>query len=170
MASPVPFALRATLAGTVVFLLAAPATAAPNLADIQALPQRGQSAEQTRRDRYECHNWAIEQTGAVPAPAPSDDEEQRSKRSERIGRVLTGAGIGAAVGGLIRGRDGYKDADEGALGGAVVGAAVGALIGRNRDEPEDEAFNDYFRALGACMEGRGYELAIAETEATAAAD
>ncbi|HLF12558.1 MAG TPA: hypothetical protein VJA26_15255, partial [Gammaproteobacteria bacterium] len=84
---------------------AAPAGAAIDLAALQVAPQRGQSADQTRRDRYECHNWAVEQTGVVPQAAPTEDEaddDERARRAERISRVLSGAAIGAGIGGLVR--------------------------------------------------------------------
>src|SRR5215471_1767134 len=39
-------------------------------------PQRGQTPEQQQRDRFECHQWAVQQTGfdptmpmAMPPPA-----------------------------------------------------------------------------------------------------
>ncbi len=76
---------------------AATAGAAIDLSQLQVTPQRGQSADQARRDRYECHNWAVEQTGEVPsaAPAPNQDAADAAKRADRIGRIATGAAIGA---------------------------------------------------------------------------
>lgn len=35
-----------------------------------AYPQRGQSAEQQAKDRYECHGWAVSQTGFDPSKPP----------------------------------------------------------------------------------------------------
>jgi hypothetical protein len=163
---------KRALGAVAVSLLAATAggsAGAANLADIQAYPERGQSPDRTRRDRYECHNWAVEQTGRVPGPGAPADAVKRERRAERIGKIIAGAGIGAALGGLIRGADDRGDAADGALGGAVLGAAAGAAAGASaEEEPEDEVFDAYFRALGACMEGRGYELAIVEAEVTAA--
>jgi hypothetical protein len=137
--------------------------AAPSIGDIVTTPARNQTAQAMRRDRFECHNWAVEQIGGVPAPATEEEATRRGERGERVAKVLTGAGIGAFVGGLVRGDEGRREANDGALGGAVVGAAVGAAIGRNRDdetdpEEEDEVFDAYFRALSACMEARGYTV------------
>ena len=43
--------------------LSLPAMGAEDLRTLEVQRLRGQSQEQTRRDRYECHNWAVEQTG-----------------------------------------------------------------------------------------------------------
>lgn len=168
----------AAAAGSLLALvLGAPTHAAVDLANLQVLPQRGQSAEQTRRDRYECHNWAVEQTGVAPPAAPTRDEAKatdRERRAERWGRVLAGAAIGAGVGGLIDAADEHHhyrghDAD-GALAGAAVGAAIGAATGRKRerDAEVDPETNEYLRALGACLEGRGYTVASPSAETSAA--
>ena len=55
--------------GAALMALCLPLVAAEDLGALVVTGQRGQSLEQTRRDRYECHNWAVEQTGVVPAPA-----------------------------------------------------------------------------------------------------
>src|SRR5580658_4751140 len=43
------------------------AVAAPPPQKIFVYPSNGQSPEQTDRDRYECHNWAVQQTGVDPS-------------------------------------------------------------------------------------------------------
>jgi hypothetical protein len=145
------------------FGLAMPVIAQVDLAALKITPQRGQSADQLRRDRYECHNWAVEQTGVVPlAPSQNDESEQAGsdKRAERIARVLTGVAIGGAIGGLVRSTQG-EDPSNGVLAGSAIGAAVGAATGRGGDEDggADEP-DDYLRALSACLEGRGYTVAL----------
>ncbi len=72
------------------------AQAGPAASDLIAYPKNGQSAEQLGKDKFECHRWAVSQTGFDP----------------------TQPGGGAAPG--------------------------------NRA--------DYFRAQGACLEGRGYSV------------
>jgi hypothetical protein len=152
---------------------AAVATGAAVAQDLSALRvegQRGQSAEQARRDRYECHNWAVEQTGETPsaAPAERDDDEpsdaKRRKRAERVDRAIVGAAIGSVVGGLTHtGRRHHRDSGDAVLAGAAVGAAVGAgTAGKARSEPEEAAAqpSDYLRALTACLEGRGYTVTM----------
>ena len=147
-----------------------PAAAAEDLRALEVQGQRGQSLEQTRRDRYECHNWAVAQTGgsppAAPAAAPADDGKAELKR-ERIGRAIVGAAIGGAIGGLF---GDWHDANEEVLAGAAVGAGIGAATaGAGRKEAEaPEGPSDYLRALTACLEGRGYSVSLpAAAELTA---
>ena len=170
---------RASLPTGAVFTVAAaftlawgPARAAVDLSALEVVPQRGQSAEQARRDRYECHNWAVEQTGTVPRVAPTREEKpdtDHEKRAERVGRAIAGAAIGASLGGLVGvSRHRRNDADTAVLTGAAVGAAVGAATAKSADErgkasedakaPDD----DYLRALTACLEGRGYSVSLPE--------
>lgn len=141
-------------------LLALPAHAAVDLAALQVAPQRGQSADQLRRDRYECHNWAVDQTGSMPSAALEESRDaQRERRADRIARVLTGAAVGSAVGGVVRATQ-DKDPSNGVLAGAAVGAAVGAATSAARKGSEVGEPNDYMRALTACLEGRGYTVAL----------
>ena len=158
--------LRIGLAGAIALAAAEYAYAVIDLAALDVAPQRGQSAEQARRDRYECHNWAIEQTGIVPQAAPAQAEraarEERTRRAERVERVLNGAAIGAAIGGLIRATRDQRAAD-GVVAGAAVGAAVGAATAGRRDRAAEGVSDDeaeYLRALSACLEGRGYSVAL----------
>jgi hypothetical protein len=141
-----------------------PTLAAIDLAALQVQPQRGQSADQTRRDRYECHNWAIDQTGVIPLAAPPPEESgdaQRARRAERINRILSGAAIGAGIGGLISGGQG-QNPNQGLLAGAAVGGVIGGATGRKQERAsvEDDTDNDYLRALSACLEGRGYTVSM----------
>ena len=132
-----------------------------DLSQVQVLPQRGQSADQTRRDRYECHNWAIEQTGVVPAAPITVPDDADLDRAERVSKVIDGALIGASLGGLIRGLN-HRNPSHGIVSGAAVGAAVAAVVGKPKsdDESADDATDDYLRALGACLEGRGYGVSV----------
>lgn len=165
---------RAPLAfGAVLGLgLATSAIAAIDLAALQVTPQRGQSADQARRDRYECHNWAVAQTGFLPLAAPPQDEDDRARRAERISRVLNGAAIGSGLGGLIRATQ-DKNPAHGVLAGGAIGAAVGAATTpAERRSAEDDADQEYLRALSACLEGRGYTVSLpsgADAETVAAA-
>lgn len=133
-------------------------SAATPLESIVITPQDGQTSERQRRDRYECHNWAIEQTGVVPGRPAEDASAHDDERAERIDRVITGASVGGAIGGLIRSSQ-RENPSQGVLAGGAIGAAVGALTGRReREEEEDLAFDAYFRALSACLEGRRYSV------------
>lgn len=152
--------------GVLLVALCLPAAAVEDLRALEVVGQRGQSLEQTRRDRYECHNWAVEQTGESPPAAPADDEARAGEgelRRERIDRAVIGAAIGGAVGGLL-GNGRRRHSSERVLAGAAAGAAIGAATagdGRDRsDAREAEAPSDYLRALTACLEGRGYSVAL----------
>lgn len=141
-----------------------------NPAKVYFYPMQGQSAVQQDRDRYDCHVWAVEQTGfdptrriaqpgrratVVPGPSPGE-------------AVATGAAVGAVLGAVVAGPG---DAAEGALLGAMAGSAVGAAAasdaqaraaharynGRGQGRLEREAA-EYRRAISACLEGRGYSV------------
>lgn len=148
------------LLAALVLVAALPAAAVEDLRALTVQGQRGQSAEQARRDRYECHNWAVAQAGESPPAAPAaaavpDDDLKR----ERIGRALVGATIGGAIGGLVG--DGHESGEQ-VLAGAAAGAAIGAATAgaRRRTAAEPEGPSDYLRALTACLEGRGYAVAL----------
>jgi hypothetical protein len=140
--------------------------AAEDLAALEVVGQRGQSVDQARRDRFECHNWAMEQTGETPVAVPPGDRErgteaERSVRRERVDRAIAGAAIGAGVGGLLGGGR-RSDAADRVLGGAAAGAAIGAATAKSRTRSADaervDEPSDYLRALSACLEGRGYSV------------
>ncbi|MGR8953184.1 MAG: glycine zipper family protein [Gammaproteobacteria bacterium] len=122
-------------------------------------PAQGQSPDQQSRDRYECHIWAVQQTGYDPssgaAAQPGTPPGSLGKETLRGG--ARGAAAGAAIGAIA------GDAGK----GAAIGAAAGGL--KRRFEQKDansaaassasnEAANNYNRALGACLSGRGYTV------------
>ena len=129
------------LSATLVLTLAAHIRA-----ETYAYPSKGQSTKQQQLDKQQCQAWATTQTGLDPSKA--------------TGGAAGGAALGAARG-----------ATEGAAGeGAARGAARGRLLGairRRRQKREQEAGaagvgqgtrEDYDRAYGACMTGRGYTV------------
>jgi Glycine zipper len=151
------FALSAGLA-----LLLAPAVRAQN---VFVYPAKGQSAEQTDRDKYDCFNWAKQQTGFDPSQPTQVASSSSSSKSD--GQIVKGAAGGAAigaVGGAIAGDAGK---------GAAIGAASGALLGgikkrKNKKEEQQElqqqqaaasgARAAYDRAYKACLEAKGYSV------------
>lgn len=155
---------RALVVGALV-ALALPA-AAEDLRALEVVGQRGQSAEQTRRDRYECHNWAVDETGALPPAVPADDDArdgQRELRRERVDRAIAGAAIGGFVGSLFgHGRGHHRHSGDHVLAGAAAGAAIGAATAgaAPEDEPGESGPSEYLRALTACLEGRGYSVSM----------
>jgi hypothetical protein len=163
----------ALLAVGAAVLGAGAARAEVDLAALRVVPERGQSADQARRDRYECHNWAVEQSGEAPPAAPVADDAGRDRdreaRADKVDRVITGAAIGGLLGGIVHGSSHRRHDSDGVLAGAAVGAAIGAATdgkdGKRRDRDSAAApQSGYLRALSACLEGRGYSVALPQRE------
>jgi hypothetical protein len=125
-------------------------------------PAKGQSQDQQDKDRYECHNWSVQQTGFDPSK-PQTAYTPTSQAPQ--GGILKGATKGAVVG-VVGGAIG-GDAGK----GAAIGAATGGLIGgmrrneqvRQQQTQAQQAANanvaqadSYNRAMRACLQGRGY--------------
>ena len=159
--------LRAPLALTLLVLGSTSAYAQQGGAF--AYPNAGQSDQQQSRDRYECHQWAVSQTGFDPTTAPPMAaappagayggqplaQQQPSSGgflgignggmlpgSGVMGDAATGAALGAA-GGAIAG-----DAGQGAAIGAVASTLFGALnraTDRPATPPPQQQQADYYR-------------------------
>src|SRR5271163_4962431 len=120
------------------FLLAACVTPPPRTVAVGPAPQpqrvfvypaNGQSPEQTERDRYECHVWAVQQTGVDPSRADASAYERVVVQPANPPGAATAAGAigGAILGTLIAGpRNGGAGFVLGAASGAIVGSAVDA--------------------------------------------
>lgn len=133
-------------------------------------PLKKQSTEQQDKDRYECHRWAVDQTGFDPSnahpgnPSYLDPQPYRPSQPHVLKGAARGTALGA-VGGAITGNAGK---------GAAAGAAMGGLAGgfRRMDERRSHAAQQqagassaaasqqvsYTRAMAACLEGRGYSV------------
>lgn len=159
---------RALIAAAAAVATVGAAMAAEDLAALRVDPQRGQTADQARRDRYECHNWAVEQTGQAPVAFSQTQQQpsdaKRDKRAERASRAILGAAIGSVIGGIAGSGRGWRHENDAVLTGAAVGAGVGAAsAGKVRDKDKTEAPpppSEYLRALSACLEGRGYTVTM----------
>jgi len=144
--------------------------AAAQTSQLYIYPLKKQSQEQQDKDRYECHSWAVQQTGFDPSRGYPSNANQYDPQPYRPSQphVLRGAGRGAAlgaVGGAITGNAGK---------GAAAGAAMGGMAGgfRRMDERRQQASQsqanaaaamnfqhvNYTRAMSACLEGRGYSV------------
>ncbi|MEO1191820.1 MAG: glycine zipper family protein [Pseudomonadota bacterium] len=127
-------------------------------------PEHGQSAEQEEKDKYACHEWAVQQTGVHP----DQPAQVYNPPDQHVGfGALGGAGLGAAagaIGGAIAGKAGM---------GAAIGAAVGGFIGfvhrrlgveRDYQAQQQEidnhkyAVEQYDRAFATCLRGKGYTV------------
>ena len=142
-----------------------------NAQELYVYPTKGQSQAQQDKDRFECHAWAVQQTGFDPSRpqttgSSASDSTQPYQPSQR--HVLKGAGRGAAlgaVGGAVAG-----DAGKGAAAGAAIGGLAGGF--RRRDERRQQANAQvananaastnqrtaYNRAMASCLQGRGYTV------------
>lgn len=136
-------------------------------------PRNAQSQDLQSRDRYECHNWAVQQTGFDPS-APSLPPHLRVVVAEGPSPgagLATGAAAGAVIGAVL---SPPWQAGRGALLGAIAGAAFGGIAQsaaeqQAREEAQanaeyaraaelEEQARRYVRALTACLSGRGYEV------------
>ena len=151
---------------------AAPAAQPVSLTKVYFYPLQGQSEHQQDRDRYECFNWAVRQTGFDPSRRLVPGEQRATVVPARsAGQTIgTSAAVGAAIGAVAAGP---YDAAEGAVVGAVAGGFVGAVAAaadqagaqqaaqarqsRGATRYEQQA-GEYRRAMSACLEGRGYSV------------
>jgi hypothetical protein len=134
-------------------------------------PTNGQSPQQTDRDRYECHVWAVQQTGVDPS-RPGTNPSARvivqpatPPGANTASGAITGAILGTLIGGPNNGGAGFI---LGAATGAVIGSAADANAQAqakqtqaqiNQAAAQGQAQADaYRRALSACLEGRGYTV------------
>jgi len=135
--------------------------------DVYVYPAKNQTDEQMARDKEECHDWAVKQTGvdpeklaseAITPPSPSGGS------SSGAGSGLGGAGLGAARGAMS------GDAAGGAIRGVGIGRLVRAARARREMEEQHQAspqqdyqqrktqLQSYDRAFSACLTGRGYSV------------
>jgi len=67
--------------------------------DMFIYPGKGQDQAQQDKDRYECHSWAVQQTGFDPSRPQSANSQSASQGpSSSPPPVLQGAARGAALG------------------------------------------------------------------------
>ncbi len=129
-------------------------------------PAKGQSQKTQEKDKYECYTWAKGQTGFDPMQAGSTSNAPpppQGPGGERIKGAARGAAVGAVAGGIA------GDAGKGAAAGAAGGAMIGGMKKRDKARQQSQAQqqqsasvaakqDEYNRAFGACMEGRGYTV------------
>jgi hypothetical protein len=166
----VPVALTALLAACVTPPPRTVAVPAPPPQRVFVYPANGQSPEQTERDRYECHVWAVQQTGVDPSRDNNAYERVIVQPANPPGSGTAAGAIGGAIlGAIIAG-------PRNAGAGLVVGGATGAIVGSAADaNAQAEArqtqaqinqsaaagrarADSYRRAIGACLTGRGYTV------------
>src|SRR5262245_36127194 len=137
---------------------------APAFADLMIYPKGKQSAEQQSKDKYECHEWAVQQTGFDPMQSVSTEPPPPTGRQPNAVRGAARGAAGGAVVGAIAG-----DAGKGAAAGAAGGALVGGVrrraqeYARNQQRAQNEAAvqgqrANYDRAVKTCLEARNYSV------------
>jgi hypothetical protein len=143
-------------------------------------PAKGQSAKQQDQDRYECHTWARGQSGFDPTQAPQSAAPAQSAAATTtpspsgapVSGMAAGAMGGAAVAELTH-HDAGRGAAAGAIGGAVIQRVKQQQAAQQQQAKQQAAQQQasqqqasvrsqqratYERAMGACMEGRGYTV------------
>ncbi|NRF67325.1 hypothetical protein HLB44_10045 [Aquincola sp. S2] len=141
-------------------------------------PAKGQGAQQADKDRFECHEWARQQSGfdpsqAAPAAPTSTAAIATSAQGQGAAPAMAGMAMGAAGGAAVA-----ELADRDAGKGAAVGVLGAGLRQRAKQQQAMSAQQQqqqaqqqqvqqqqtaraqqrglYDRGFAACMEGRGY--------------
>jgi hypothetical protein len=124
-------------------------------------PAHGQSPQKQEQDDGACYAWAKQNTGIDPVAVAETPPPPQGPTGARVVGAARGAAAGAIIGDVNHNDPGH---------GAAVGATAGALVGgvRSRQEHAAQAqaaqagkentMNTYWRAYGACMQGRGYTV------------
>jgi hypothetical protein len=155
---------------------AGPPPPPPGTTQIVVYPAKGQSPEQLERDRYECHVWAVQQSGFDPSQ-PGVPAGQRVV-VQPANPPGTGTAVGAIAGAILGAAiAGPRQAGFGAVFGGLTGAAVGTASDANAQAQAnyeqsrlDAGYNaasaqgaqrasSYRRAISACLDARGYTTA-----------
>ena len=134
--------------------------------DLMIFPANGQTPEQLEQDKYGCYSWAKGQTGFDPMAVPTASTPPPSQQ-KKSGGAARGA-LGGAVLGVIVGDSG-KSAGRGAVAGGLIGgvrqgSANSATDQKTKEWEQRETNkyvndrNQYNRAYGACLEGKGYTV------------
>ena len=146
-----------------VCLFFAPFAGVEAWADMFVYPANGQDAEQQQKDEFECHQWAVQETGYDPTKAQQAPQQQTAQKGQAVKGAAGGALLGLGIGSLS------GDAGK----GAAIGAGAGALAGgakQRQQQKQQQAANQqaqqaqqaqierYNRARQVCLEGKGYTV------------
>lgn len=133
-------------------------------------PAKGQTSQQEEKDKFECNQWAVKQTGFNPMDAPTATAPPPAEEARRGGLLRGGAG-GAALGAGIGAIGG--NAGRGAAIGALAGGALGGVRRREQVRSEEAARANWAQnqaasyqqrrgqwldAYKTCLSGRGYTV------------
>jgi len=140
--------------------------------DLIVFPAKGQTQEQMEKDKFDCYQWAKQQTGFDPMQSQPQAQAAPPQSQGPSGARIRGAARGAAVGAVV-GEIANDDAGKGALAGAAGGAMIGGMRSRGQRGQQaqaqqqqaqeqaasyDQKRGTYNRAYSACMEAKAYTV------------
>ena len=137
------------------------AVAGSSAQEMYVYPSGNQTEQQLGRDKEECHQWAVKQTGVDPEKMA--EETQKSGSGQGTGTGAASVGIGAARGAA------QGDAAAGAMHGIGMAGLIRTIRARRQMDQQHEAYTqghqtrqsqlqNYDRAYSACLSGRGYTV------------
>ncbi len=150
----------------------APLPMAAPVPQLAIYPAHGQSQDQLQRDRTECSTWATTQTGFDPSAPPPQRAFAQPANAPGTGTAI-GAIAGAVLGAALSNR---WQTGAGMVFGGLTGAAIGSTADAsaqmqanaqqaqlNQDyaaqrAAQSAAAASYRRAMGACLDARGYTI------------
>ena len=154
---------------------AAPTAAAPTLKQIGMIiyPSKGQTPQQQAQDEAACTQWAEAQTGLTLSGGTVNTDSAAKAAQQKTAEATQGAAVAGAAKGAVAGvAIGAIAGDAGT--GAAIGAAAGAMGGRRKKkqaeqqaaaagaqqaQAQNQQMTDQFKkAAGACLTGRGYSV------------
>ena len=129
-------------------------------------PANGQSTEQQDKDKFECYNWARNDTGFDPMALPTTSSAPPSGQ-KKSGGAVRGALGGAALGVILG--DSGRSATRGAVAGGLIGGVRQSSKNTRTEQKQSDweqresanyanTRNNYNRAYSACLEGRDYTV------------
>lgn len=152
--------MRKTMLASLVALTGSTSFAA----NLLVYPEKGQTAQQQSQDKYECYQWAKNQTGFDPESAAGTAGTTPQSPNTGAGRGAARGAAAGAVGGAIAG-----NAGKGAAIGAGVGGVGGAARRRGQENEiaqqqqqaqaqQQQKMASFNKAQSVCLEGRGYSV------------
>ena len=161
---------RYMMASIICMLLAAFSVQA-FASELMIYPSQGQSNEQMEKDKFDCYQWAKQQSGFDPMAPPTTSTAPPPQQDPGGGAVrgaATGALVGVTVGAITNNSKSRSTA-----AGAAAGGLIGGMQRRNQVNQQEQAQQqwaqqeaqnyahrrtNYNRAYAACLEGKGYTV------------
>ncbi len=143
-----------------------PPMQAPPPQTVYFYPELSQDEAKQDRDRYECYRWAVRETGVDPGMTPVRGVPPPPGVVRDGAEVVAGAATGAIVGAAV---SSPHNTGQGMVLGAIFGTMIGAAAHEARVQSAEQAYgrqvsaqqvpvDNFRRAMGACMTGRGYRI------------